>query len=162
MILSTKRYPNPILRKKAFDVKKIDEKIKKIANDMIETVEATNGLGLAGNQVGILKRLIVVRINKKPYVIINPKIISTSGIEELSEGCLSFPGLFGNIKRAANVTFKGLNISGDEIKGEVSGLTARAVQHEINHLDGILFIDNMEKNERKNAMASWRKIRNQG
>ncbi|MEW6681121.1 MAG: peptide deformylase, partial [bacterium] len=84
MILSIKKYPNPILRKEASLIKKIDEKIKKTASDMIDTVEATNGLGLAGNQVGVLKRIIVVRIKEKPFVILNPKIISTNGIEEAS------------------------------------------------------------------------------
>ncbi|MEW6007027.1 MAG: peptide deformylase [bacterium] len=160
MILTIKRYGNPILRKEASDVRKIDEKIRKIASDMIETLIAANGLGLAGNQVGILKRIIVVRIKEKPFVILNPKAISTSGIvEEASEGCLSFPSLFGNVQRAFTITFRGLNINGDEITGEISGLPARAIQHEIDHLDGILFIDRMDESERKKLLALWRKIK---
>lgn len=157
MILSIKKYPNPILRKKALDIKLITEKIQKIAFDMIETLEATNGLGLAGNQVGILKKIIIVQIENKPSIIINPKIIGQEGEEEASEGCLSFPGLFVPIKRAFNITFKGFNINGDEIKGEVSGLEGRIIQHEIDHLDGILFIDRLDKLERKNALGLWRK-----
>ncbi|MEW6679949.1 MAG: peptide deformylase [bacterium] len=159
MILTIKRYGNPILRKEASNIKKIDEKIRKTASDMIETLIAANGFGLAGNQVGILKRIIVVRIKEKPFVIFNPKAISTSGIEEASEGCLSFPGLFGNVQRAFNVTFRGLNINGDEITGEISGLPARVIQHEIDHLDGILFIDRMDESERKKLLAFWKKIK---
>lgn len=157
MILSIKKYPNPILKKRASEIKTITEKIKNIANDMLETLQATDGLGLSGNQIGLLKRIIVVKIEDKPLVIINPKIINTSGQIEASEGCLSFPSLFVNIKRFANVTFKGLGINGDEIKGEASGLSSRIIQHEIDHLDSILFIDRLEKIERKNALALWRK-----
>lgn len=156
-MLPIKKYPNPILRKKAIEIKTITPKIQSIANDMIETLKATNGFGLAGNQVGILKRIIVVNIDEKPFVIINPKIIKTKGQEELSEGCLSFPSLFVNIKRFSEITFRGLDINEREIKGEVSGLSSRIIQHEIDHLDGILFIDRMEKSERKKALALWRK-----
>lgn len=157
MILSIKKYPNPVLRKKAIDIKTITEKIQKIAQDMEETLIATNGLGLAGNQVGIPKRIILVRIEDNPFVIINPKIISTEGQEEASEGCLSFPGLFLPIKRAFSITFKGLNINGEEIKGGISGLPARIIQHEIDHLDAILFIDKIEKLEKKKVLALWKK-----
>ncbi|MEW6102321.1 MAG: peptide deformylase [bacterium] len=160
MILAIKRYGNPILRKEASDIKKIDEKIRKIAQDMIETTDASNALGLSGNQIGILKRIIVVKIKNKSLVIINPKIIKEEGIEEASEGCLSFPSLFGNIQRASSITFRGLNINGDEIIGEINGLSARAIQHEIDHLNGILFIDRMDESERKKLLALWRKIKN--
>lgn len=159
MRLSIKKYPNPILRKKAEEIKTITPKIQSIANDMIETLEAINdvGMGIAGNQVGILKRIILVKIEDKPFIIINPKIIKQDGQEELLEGCLSFPSLFINIKRSANLTFRGLDIHGKEIKRDVSGLASRIIQHEIDHLDGILFIDRIEKKERKKALASWRK-----
>jgi len=159
MILPIKKYPNPVLRKKASFCKKIDERIKRIASDMIDTLTATNALGLAGNQVGILKRIVVIRIKEEPFVIINPRVISSDGICEASEGCLSFPSLFLNIKRAVNVTFKGLNINGDEIKGSLSGLSARAILHEIDHLDGILFIDKIEPLEKKRVLATLRKIK---
>lgn len=157
MILPIKRYPNPILRKKAREIKTIEEGIEKIANDMVLTLQTTNGLGLAGNQVGILKRIIVVKIEDKPFVIINPKIIRQDGEEKASEGCLSFPSLFVDIKRFLHITFRGLDINGKEIEADVSGLSSRIIQHEIDHLDGILFIDRMKEGERKKALALWRR-----
>jgi len=159
LIYEIKKYPNPILRKKASEVKKIDNKIKMIALNMVETLNAYNGIGLAGNQVGILKRIIVIRTKDAPFIIINPKITRTSGTEEIEEGCLSFPGLFNIIKRSVCIGFKGLDINGLAIQGNVEGLIARAIQHEIDHIDGILFIDRMNKDERKRVLPEWRKIR---
>jgi len=146
------KYPNPILRKKCEEVRAITREIKNLALDMIEVMTENEGVGLAAPQLGELKRIIAVhpiqehslkeKSEKKPQVFINPKIIKKSKetiIDE--EGCLSFPGLFLKIKRAKEVEIEALNENGKKIRVRVEGLPARIFQHEIDHLDGILFID---------------------
>jgi len=146
------KYPNPILRKKSEEVKEVTEDIKKLGQDMIQTMMEKNGIGLAAPQIGELKRIIVFhpirersleeKAKKTPQVFINPKIIKKSRetiIEE--EGCLSLPGLFLKIKRAKEAEIEALNLQGEKIKIKAEGLPARVFQHEIDHLDGILFID---------------------
>ncbi len=139
-ILKIKKYPDPILRKKCEEVKEVNEEIKKLVDDMIETMEKNNGAGLAAPQVGVLKRVIVVETEKGPVSFVNPKIVKKSKetvIEE--EGCLSFPGLWLKIKRWKRVDIEALDGDGKKVKAE--NLLASILQHEIDHLDGILFID---------------------
>lgn len=130
------------LKKKAKRVDKIDDTIRNIAAKMVETMLASNGVGLSGNQVGLLKRIIVVLVNDEPKVMINPEIIFQS--EELiedNEGCLSFPGQFYDISRPQKVTVKYRNLSGHPMLETHEGLTARCLLHEIDHLDGIVFTE---------------------
>ncbi len=141
-LLEIKKYPDPVLRKKCQKVEEVTEEIKKLGWDMIETMTKALGIGLAVPQVGELKRIIVVSIETSPQVFINPKIIQKSKeivIDE--EGCLSFPELFLKIKRAKWVEIEALNENGEKIHLKTEGLSARIFQHEIDHLDGILFID---------------------
>jgi len=146
-ILEIKKFNNPVLRKKCQEVKEISEDIKKLINDMTETMKKKQGIGLAAPQVGVLKRIIVVRAgleNQRILDLINPKILKKSSKKETGEeGCLSFPGIFLKIKRAKEVEVEGLNRNGEEIKIKASGLLARVFQHEIDHLDGILFFDRL-------------------
>jgi len=146
------KYPNAALKKKCREVKEVTEEIRSLGRDMIETMTESQGLGLAAPQVGELKRVIAVRLIKErtsearievePRVFINPKIIKKSKEVELEEeGCLSFPGLWLKIKRARRVEIEALNEKGDKIHLEAEGLPARILQHEVDHLDGILFID---------------------
>jgi len=146
------KYPNPILRKKCEEVEKITPEIKKLIDDMIETMKKNDGVGLAAPQVGELKRIIAVHLVKErtseekvevePRVFINPKIVKKSKEDELEEeGCLSFPGLWLKIKRAKEVEVEALNEKGEKIHLKAQGLPARILQHEIDHLDGILFVD---------------------
>ena len=146
------KYPNPVLRKKCEEVKEITEEIKTLALDMVQILEASQGLGLAASQIGELKRIIVVhpiqertpeeKTAKPIQIFINPKIITkTKETEVAEEGCLSFPGLFLKIKRAKRVEIEALNEEGEILKIKAEGLPARVFQHEIDHLDGILFID---------------------
>jgi len=150
-ILKIKKYPDPILRKKCQEVKEVTEEIKNLGWDMVETMTEKKGIGLAAPQVGQLKRIIVVRTEKGPQVFINPKIIKKSRetiIDE--EGCLSFPGLWLRIKRAKRVEIEALNENGEKISLKAEGLPARVLQHEIDHLDGILFID---------RLSFWQKLK---
>lgn len=136
------KYPNPILRKRCEEIKEITMEIENLSQEMIKIIVENKGIGLAAPQVGELERIIVVQAEKGPEVFFNPKIIKKSKETEIGEeGCLSFPGLFLKIKRAEKVEVEALNIQGGAIQMKVEGLTARVFQHEIEHLDGILFID---------------------
>lgn len=131
-----------ILKKKAKRVDKIDDTIRNLAASMVECMRSANGIGLAGNQVGILKRIIVVLINEESKVMINPEIVFMS--EEtckIEEGCLSFPEKFLEIERPSKVTVKYRNLSGHPMLETHEGLTARCLLHEIDHLDGIVFTE---------------------
>lgn len=132
-----------VLRKKSRKIEVIDEKIKQLVQDMIETMHKSNGVGLAAPQVGILKRVVVIDLydDKGPIVLINPEILQEKGEQEVEEGCLSFPNQFGKIIRPAEVTVKALDIDGKEIKIKAKELLAEAISHEVDHLEGILFVD---------------------
>ncbi|MBZ1348307.1 MAG: peptide deformylase [Candidatus Nealsonbacteria bacterium] len=149
-ILEIKKYPNPILRKKCQRKEEITANIRKLGQDMKETMVKNQGIGLAAPQVGELKRVIAVQMEKEMQVFINPKIIKKSRETEIAEeGCLSFLGLFLKIKRAREVEIKALDIEGKEIQIKAEGLPARVFQHEIDHLDGILFL---------NRINLWQKL----
>jgi len=141
-LLEIRKYPDLILKKKCKMVKETTEEIKNLGRDMVETMIENQGIGLAASQVGELKRVIVTQTEKGSEIFINPKIIKKSKeTEVLEEGCLSLPGLFLKIKRAKEVEVKALDSEGRGIKMKAKGLSARVIQHEIDHLDGILIID---------------------
>ena len=143
--------PDPILRKKCEPLEKVDAETKKLMDDMLETMYAAPGIGLAAVQVGILKRLVVIDIskaeeNKKPIFLINPQIIRQSKKTSVyEEGCLSLPGQFAEIERPAECTLKYIDYNGKEKELKADGLLATCVQHEVDHLNGILFIDYLSK-----------------
>ena len=139
----------PILREKASPVKQISAKLPQLVQDMFETMRAAQGIGLAAPQVGVPKRIIVIDINdyhpETPSIaLINPVIMDAAGEALGEEGCLSLPGYRGIVRRAMDVRVKGLLPNAAEIEFEASGLMARVLQHEIDHLDGILFIDRLK------------------
>ena len=134
-----------ILRKKSRNVNLIDNKILTLLEDMAETMYHANGAGLAAPQVGILKRLVVIDVGMGLIKLINPVIIKSYGEQLESEGCLSIPGIFGIVKRPEKVIVRALNENGQAIELEGTGLLARAFCHEIDHLDGVLFIDKVIK-----------------
>ena len=130
------------LRKKAKRVSKIDDKIRNLADQMIETLVNASGVGISGNQVGVLKRIIVVLVNEEPRVMINPEIIfSSEELCKLEEGCLSFPEQFYEIERPEKVTVKYRNLSWHPMLETHEGLVSRCIFHEIDHLDGIVFTE---------------------
>ena len=130
-----------VLRKKAKKVERINTFIKNLLDDMADTMYKNRGVGLAGNQVGVLKRVIVVDDGDGLLQLINPVIIEKEGTQCGEEGCLSFPDLYGNVERAEKVKVKAQNIKGEHIEIEAEGFLARIFQHEIDHLDGKLFVD---------------------
>ena len=134
-----------ILRKKSREVEVIDDKIRELLEDMLETMHKYNGVGLAAPQVGILRRVIVIDLydGNEPLKLINPKIIKTKGQQEVEEGCLSFPNQYAKMIRPEEIVAEALNEKGEKIKIKAKGLLAQAICHEVDHLDGILFIDNM-------------------
>ena len=136
------KYPALILRKKCQKIKEIDDEIKKLGLEMTEIMITNQGIGLAASQIGELKRIIVIKTERGAQVFINPEIIKKSKeMEIMEEGCLSFPGLFLKIKRAKEIEVNAFNFKGKEFQLKAEGLLARVIQHEIDHLDGILFID---------------------
>ena len=143
MIYQLKTYGDSILRDENKKIEKIDDNIKEILNNMVETMKDINGIGLAGPQVGINMRLFVMEppegLIKK---VINPEFIEYSEIKvDHEEGCLSVPGIYKNVKRPEKISVKYLNEDGQEIREELDGITARIFQHESDHLEGILFVD---------------------
>lgn len=132
---------DPILRKKCKVVKEIDERTKVLIGDMLETMYNAQGVGLAAPQVGILKRIVVIDVGNGPIVLVNPEIVETSGEVKGAEGCLSIPGKEGEVIRPKYAKAKALDADGNEIVVEGEELLARAICHELDHLDGILYID---------------------
>jgi len=136
------KYPNKILKKKSKEVKDITPEIKELVLDMEKTMLKNKGIGLAAPQIGALERIVLIQIGKEPAVFINPKIIKKSKEKEImEEGCLSFPGIFLEIKRPREIEVEALNLTGEKVLLKTEGLLSRIFQHEIDHLDGILFID---------------------
>ncbi|NLJ69544.1 MAG: peptide deformylase [Firmicutes bacterium] len=131
----------PVLRKQAEPVTQVTKRIRRLVKDMLDTMYEANGVGLAAPQVGMSQRIIVVDVGEGPVVLINPEIEEAAGSEIDSEGCLSIPGRWGYVERAQEVVVTGLNDSGRSVRLRADGLFARALQHEIDHLDGVLFID---------------------
>ena len=146
--------PDIILRKKSVNLEKVDDDLRALMDDMLETMYAAPGIGLAGVQIGILKRLIVIDVSrdeekKSPLFLINPEIISkSSNTSVYEEGCLSLPGYFAEIERPAECQIKYIDYHGKKKEMKASGLLATCIQHEIDHLNGILFIDYLSKLKR--------------
>ena len=143
--------PDPILRKKSESLEKVDDELRRLLDDMLETMYSAPGIGLAAVQVGILKRLIVIDISKEkdkknPLFLINPEIISRSKNTSIhEEGCLSLPGHFAEIERPAECHIKYIDYNGKEKEIEANGLLSTCIQHEVDHLNGTLFIDYLSK-----------------
>lgn len=139
-------YGDPVLREVATPVENIDQATKDLVSDMIDTLKKANGLGLAAPQVGVTKRIFIVdlsaiELSASVTVFINPEIVETSGLTELEEGCLSFPDIYQKIFRPADVKIRATNLNGSQFEISATGMSARAILHEYDHLEGKLFID---------------------
>ena len=157
-ILEIKEYGDPILREKALLVEEITSDILNLIKDMAESMYASSGVGLAAPQVGVSKRIITIdEDEEKLLVLLNPEIIKSEGEAVDEEGCLSLPGIYSEVERSSKVTVKALNENGDSIEITKEGLTARALQHEIDHLNGILFIDKIGRMERQILLNKLKK-----
>jgi len=157
-LMEVLKFPHPVLRKKCEKVETVDEDIKKIARDMAETMYAENGIGLAAPQVGISKRIFVVDVDDELITVINPEISVSGEKEKMEEGCLCLPKVTVEIERLSNAQVKGFDIDGKEILIEASDLLARALQHETDHLNGMLIIDHLSKVKRDMVVKKFRKL----
>ncbi|MFC1961481.1 peptide deformylase [Chloroflexota bacterium] len=148
-VLEIRTLPDPVLRQKAKRIKQIDKSVTKLIADMLETMYASPGrAGLAAPQVGVSLRVIVIGIpEQEDFILVNPEIIKRNGERLLDEGCLSVPGYYGQVSRAETVTAKGRDQNGKEIRIKADGLLAQALEHEIDHLNGRLYIDHLESME---------------
>ena len=139
------KYPARVLRETAREVDRVSKKTQQLIDDMMKLMKQANGVGLAAPQIGILQRVIVIAPeDMKPMAIINPRVVRAEGEQIGQEGCLSIPGLYGDVKRAKHVDVEGYDRKGRPITLELEDLPARVVQHEVDHLDGVLFIDKVD------------------
>jgi peptide deformylase len=157
MALDIRTFGDPVLKTRAAPVDTFDEKLARLTDDMLATMRENDGVGLAANQVGRLKRVLVASVEDEDYVIVNPVIDDRATTTERGpEGCLSIPGINVEVDRATGVTVTGQDVSGEPLRIEAQDMLARVLQHEIDHLDGVLILDRTDRESRKEAMREWR------
>ena len=156
---------DPVLREEATAIDAVDEAVRTLARDMFDTMYEADGVGLAAPQVGITRRLIVVDPREEgvtPRALVNPRVVETgSETERAEEGCLSIPGLRDVVERAATVTVEALDLDGETLRLEAEGLHARVLLHEIDHLNGVLFVDRVSPLKRKMLLKKWKKAKHE-
>jgi peptide deformylase len=150
-------YPSPILRKKSAVVEEVNEDLKQLVEDMAETMYASHGIGLAAIQIGIPKRVIVINVGEGLVVLVNPVIDKAEGETRTEEGCLCLPGVMVEVTRHETITVSGLSEAGQEVTIHAEGLMARALQHEIDHLEGTLIVDKVSRVKRELLTSALRK-----
>ncbi|WP_018233244.1 peptide deformylase [Thioalkalivibrio thiocyanodenitrificans] len=158
-------FPDPRLRKRAVPVEKVDDDIRRLVDDMLETMYEAPGIGLAATQVNVQRQVIVIDISENrdaPLVLINPEILSREGEEEMEEGCLSVPGYYETVRRADRVRVRALNRDGEVCEMDADGLLAVCIQHEMDHLDGKLFVDYLSPLKRSRIQKKLEKLARQG
>jgi peptide deformylase len=166
--LTILEYPDPRLRTKALPVGTVDASLRDLIDDMLETMYAAKGIGLAATQVNVHKRLLVTDISEErngPRVFINPEILARDGVETSQEGCLSVPGYYDDVERAARIRVRALGRDGKTFEEDLDGLLAVCVQHEVDHLDGKLFVDYLSEMKRQRVrkkLEKERKLRAEG
>ncbi|OIP34932.1 MAG: peptide deformylase [Deltaproteobacteria bacterium CG2_30_63_29] len=165
-VLDIVLYPEAVLKAVAKPVKKVSAEIQRLVDNMLETMYAAPGIGLAAPQVGVSKRLCVVDVSNpqegeplNPYVLINPEIIDRAGKILWEEGCLSLPGLYREVQRSSRITVRALDRQGVERVFEAEDLLAVCIQHEMDHLDGIVFPDRLSLLKKKLALKEWKRLR---
>ena len=148
---------SPVLRQQSPPVAEVTDEVRRFVADLFETMHAAKGVGLAANQVGVATRVAVVEADGHRLVLINPRIVEASGKETGEEGCLSIPDLYADVTRPDHVVLEAIDEHGQPYRVELEGLPARAVQHEIDHLDGILFLDHLSLLKRRRLLGRWKK-----
>lgn len=148
---------SPVLRQHSAEVKIVDDEIRRLVADLYETMDAAKGVGLAANQVGVARRVAVVDADGDRFVMIDPTILEAEGRSIAEEGCLSIPEIYGDVARSERVVIDALDQDGILYRKEATGLKARAIQHEIDHLDGILFLDHLSLLKRGMLLSRWRR-----
>jgi len=154
---------SPVLRQQSPPVARVDDAVRRLVDDLFETMRAAKGVGLAANQVGVAQRVAVVDIGDEDppaLALINPVILDRGDeLETAEEGCLSIPEIFGDVERPSHIVLEALDRDGKKFRVEARGYKARAIQHEIDHLDGILFLDHLSAVKRSLLLAKWKKSR---
>jgi len=150
---------SPILRQETQPVERMTDELRRLADDMFDTMHAAKGIGLAAPQVGRSERLAVIDIDDNPIVIVNPEIILREGSAKGEEGCLSIPEVFGDVDRATRITVRALDRDGKSFDLDATDLLARCLQHEIDHLHGKLFLDYLSFLKRRAALAKWESMK---
>ena len=157
MALDIRTFGDPVLKTRAAPVDSFDEPLQRLTEDMLTTMREHDGVGLAANQVGRLKRVLVASVEDEDYVIVNPVVSEKSEATERGpEGCLSIPGINVEVDRATGVTVTGQDVSGEPVRVEAQDMLARVLQHEVDHLDGVLILDRTDRQSRRAAMREWR------
>ena len=147
----------PILRQRSAEVGAVNDDVRRLIDDMFETMDAAKGVGLAANQVGIARRVAVIDAEGQRFTMVNPVLLSAEGRSVAEEGCLSIPEIFGDVTRPERIVLEALDRDGQPFRLEAAGLVARAVQHEVDHLDGILFLDHLSLMRRRLLLARWKR-----
>lgn len=163
-ILSILEFPDERLRKRAVPVEAVDDSIRRLIDDMLETMYAAPGVGLAANQVNVHRRVIVIDVSEEksaPLCLINPELLEKHGAEEMDEGCLSVPGIFEKVSRAEKIRVSALDRDGNPFELEADGLLAVCIQHEIDHLEGKLFVDYLSPLKRQLVRKKLKKEQRQ-
>jgi peptide deformylase len=166
--LTILEFPDPRLRTRALPVASVDGALRELIDDMLETMYAAKGIGLAATQVDVHKRVLVTDVSEgrdRPRAFVNPEILSRDGVETSQEGCLSVPGYFDEVERAARIRVRALDRDGKSFEEDLDGLLAICVQHEIDHLDGRLFVDYLSEMKRQRVrkkLEKERKLRAEG
>jgi len=148
---------SPVLRQRSAEVGNVDDDARRLVVDMFETMDAAKGIGLAANQVGIARRIAVVDADGDRFALIDPVIVEAEGSDTAEEGCLSIPEIYGDVTRPDRIVIEAMDQEGNRYRKEASGLKARAIQHEIDHLDGILFLDHLSLIKRQMLLAKYRR-----
>ncbi len=148
---------SPVLRQRSAEVASVDPEVRRFIADLFETMDAAKGVGLAANQVGVARRVAVVGVENERLAMVNPVIVSAEGSSRAEEGCLSVPDAYGDVERPERIVLEALGADGKPYRREAAGLLARAIQHEIDHLDGILFLDHLSALKRQLLVARWKK-----
>ena len=154
--LTIRQYGDPVLKERTREVEEIDGAVASLVDSMIETMYAAPGTGLAANQIGVQRRIFVYDVGDGPKTVINPRIVESGGEWTYEEGCLSVPGLSWEIVRPNTVHLVGLDLDGNEISVEAAELEGRVFQHELDHLDGILLVEHLDEEQRKEALKILR------
>ena len=158
--MDIRTFGDPVLRRKAKPVQVIDDEIHDICQLMVEVMIRENGIGLAAPQIGIPKRIFVLDIDDEFHILINPELIELSEeVEEIKEGCLSVPGVDAGVTRSTRAVVKGLNLNGEDVRVEGEGLIARAIQHEMDHLNGNLFLDQLSTARRQSLIKVYHRVK---
>ena len=159
MAFDIRRFGDPVLKTRAAPVETFDDSLARLTEEMLATMRENDGVGLAANQVGRLKRVLVASVEDEDYVIINPVLSERSETTERGqEGCLSIPGINVEVDRPTAVTVTGQDASGETLRIEAQDMLARVLQHEVDHLDGVLILDRTDRQSRKAAMREWREL----